>query len=167
MSRSFPMKKFLVSLAMIAAFAGTAAADEARAAFFGLVFIDTSLSASQEEEERRLAMVEARLLEALSENGYDFVDIAPVAERVDRYANIAQCNGCDTTLAAELGADVAVTGEVHKVSNLILSISIYLRDAETKQLVNGGSTDIRGNTDETWMRGVNWLLKNRLLKETP
>jgi hypothetical protein len=25
------------------------------------------------------------------------------------------------------------------------------------------STDIRGNTDETWLRGIRWLAKNRLL----
>ena len=144
---------------------GGAAAEPTRAAFLGLLFIDTSLNPSQEEENRRLKMIEERLSQALVDSGeYSFVDTSGIAEKAALYANLAQCNGCDATLAKEAGAEIAITGEVHKVSNLIISMTIYFRDAETKQVIGGGSTDIRGNTDESWMRGINWLLKNRLLK---
>jgi hypothetical protein len=32
-------------------------------------------------------------------------------------------------------------------------------------VVDAASADIRGNTDESWRRGLDWLLKNRILDE--
>ncbi len=137
-----------------------------RVAFFGILLIDTSLGGSVLEEHRRVTAMEARLVEAMMESGrYVFVDTASVAGKAGLYANLADCNGCDSSLAAELGADLALTGVVQKTSNLILSISIFIRDAGTRRLVGGGSADIRGNTDETWRRGIDYILRNRILRE--
>jgi hypothetical protein len=66
-------------------------------------------------------------------------------------------------LAQQLGADLAITGVVRKVSSLILHISVYLRDVPTGRLVASMSVDLRGNTDESWSRGMSYLLRNRLL----
>ena len=71
--------------------------------------------------------------------------------------------GCDVDYARQLGADLAITGVVQKVSALILNMNIYLRDTHTGQLITGMSADFRGNTDESWSRTMNYLLKNRLL----
>ena len=68
-------------------------------------------------------------------------------------------------LAKSLGAEQAITGLVQKVSNLILNINIYVRDARTGDMVAAASADIRGNTDQSWSRGVGWLVRNRLLKD--
>jgi Protein of unknown function (DUF2380) len=38
-----------------------------------------------------------------------------------------------------------------------------MREAESGKLMRVMSVDIRGNTDETWLRGLRWLLSNRLL----
>ena len=65
--------------------------------------------------------------------------------------------------AQELGADVAITGLVQKVSALILNMNIYVRDARSGQLITGMSADFRGNTDESWSRTMSYLLRNRLL----
>lgn len=131
-----------------------------------MTFIDTSLGGDHAAEEQRLAAVEVRLVEGLTESGrYVFVDTSPVTEKANLYQNLAQCNGCDTQFAADLGADLALTGEMQKTSNLILHMTVYLREAGTGVLVNGGSVDIRGNTDQSWMRGINYLLRNRILRE--
>ena len=45
-----------------------------------------------------------------------------------------------------------------KVSNLILDLNIRITDADSGQVVRGGSVDIRGNTDESWDRGLKYLL---------
>ncbi|MEM6421363.1 MAG: DUF3280 domain-containing protein [Pseudomonadota bacterium] len=135
-------------------------------AFLGLTFINTSLEPVSEAEEARLALTADRLGEGLEASGrYRLVDTAPVAAAADRYDNLAHCNGCDTGFARDLGAEIAVTGEVQKTSNLILHISVYMRDAETGALVNGGSVDIRSNTDKSWLRGIDYILKNRILRE--
>jgi hypothetical protein len=51
---------------------------------------------------------------------------------------------------------------VQKVSNLILNITLVVRDVGTGQVINAGSVDLRGNTDESWSRGLSYLLRNRL-----
>jgi hypothetical protein len=65
--------------------------------------------------------------------------------------------------ARQLGADLAITGLVQKVSALILNMNIYLRDAHTGQLITSMSADFRSNTDESWTRTMSYLLRNRLL----
>jgi hypothetical protein len=63
----------------------------------------------------------------------------------------------------QLGADLEITGVVQKVSNLILNINIYLRDVHSGQLITAMSADMRGNTDESWLRALAYLVRNRLL----
>ncbi|MGI9387195.1 MAG: DUF2380 domain-containing protein, partial [Methyloligellaceae bacterium] len=52
---------------------------------------------------------------------------------------------------------------VQKVSNLILNINIIIRDTASSKITRVMSADIRGNTDESWIHGVKWLVRNRLL----
>lgn len=133
-------------------------------AFFGVTFLNTSPEETTPDEMKRLASLEERVRSALAESGrFTLVDTGAVADKAARYQNLAQCSGCDARLASELDADLALTGMVQKTSNLILSISVYLRDADTGELVGGGSADIRGNTDESWARGIDYILRNRLL----
>jgi len=166
--------RFTIMLALALAATPFAAgqAEPIRTAVFDLQLVDTSLegemNGASEVESRRLAMLSERLRAALAASGrYELVDIAPVQEAA-RQQNLQSCGGCDRRMAAELGADLAVTGFVQKVSNLILNINLYVRDVESGRLVEGYSADIRSNTDESWTRGLDWLLKNRLLaKEAP
>ena len=151
--------------ALMLALAAPAAAEPQSVAFFGITFINTSMEPITEAERARLAAAEAEIVDTMTDSGrFTFVDTAPIAEKADLYANLAQCNGCDTTFAQELGADLAMSGEFQKTSNLILSFTLYLRDAETGNLTGGGSADIRGNTDDSWHRGVSYILRNRILK---
>lgn len=136
------------------------------AAFFGVTFLNDSLTETSEEEIARVQALAARLRDGMEDSGrYVFVDIAPVADEMARHANMADCSGCDARLARKLGADLAVTGVVQKTSNLILSVAVFIRDAETGQLVGGGSAGMRGNSDETWERAIGYVLRNRILKE--
>jgi len=52
---------------------------------------------------------------------------------------------------------------VQKVSNLILNINVYIEDAQSGRMEFIRSVDIRGNTDESWRRGLDYLLRNYLL----
>ena len=110
------------------------------------------------EKEARLAMASQRLREALIEEKlYDVVDSAPVAELIRTEAarqSLLRCNGCELDIAREAGADYILLAWVQKVSNLILNINIRIRDAETGTVVLTKSVDLRGNTDESWQRGI-------------
>ena len=105
--------------------------------------------------------------EKLTASGdYEIVEIPQaVAERLANGPEIRNCNGCDLEAARESGADLSAWGTVQKVSTLILNINLYMIDAETGEGYFVRSVDIRGNTDESWRRGINYMLKNYLLKK--
>ena len=63
----------------------------------------------------------------------------------------------------ELGAELIAWITVQKVSNLILNMNVYMADVATEKMTFVRSADIRGNTDESWTRSLNYLLKNYLL----
>ncbi len=75
----------------------------------------------------------------------------------------AAATGCERGFAKQAGADWAAWGTVQKVSELILNINLYMEDASTGKLEFVKSVDIRGNTDESWRRGLDYLIKNYLL----
>ena len=68
-------------------------------------------------------------------------------------------------VSAELGATYSVVSEVQKVSTLIQSMNVVVRDAATGAVVRGAAVDLRGNTDEAWSRAMRYLLKNRIFTD--
>jgi hypothetical protein len=161
--------KSLLGIGALLALASPASAE--KAAVFEFEFIDSSLDGeiygTTQAEKDRLARMSPMARELLAEFAkYEIVDISAVAEQA-RNSNLQSCGFCDAAMAKKLGADLAVTGTVQKVSNLILNINLFVRDANTNELLKVGSVDIRGNTDESWFRGLRYLVKNRMYKSAP
>lgn len=148
--------------------AGPAAAAE-KVAVFDAELYDTSGEGVREEQQKRLAMLGERLRAALRESDrFEVVDTASVRARLAQGPLLRTCSTCAPDAAAELGADLALMTTVHKVSNLILSITVALREASPSSGTRAvHSAEIRGNTDESWERGLRWLLRNRLLAPPP
>jgi len=144
-----------------------ASAMEPKVAVFNFELVDTSLEGAtngpRADEQARLGWLSNELRDRLAKSGrLDVVDIAPVAARASA-SNLQACGGCDAPLARELGAKFAVTGWVQKVSNLILNMNVIVRDADTGQVIAGKSVDMRGNTEESWSRALDWLVRDYLL----
>jgi Protein of unknown function (DUF2380) len=156
---------FIVSAMVSVPAIGTA--QERSAAIFDFELTDTSrdnqLAPHSAELQARLAEVSERLRKRLAESGsFVIVDIAPVAKEAQA-SNLQSCGGCDISLASKLGADLAITGMVHKMSDLILRMMILVRDARTGAVLAVAQASMRGDTDETWTRTLDWLVRNRLL----
>lgn len=149
----------------LALLAATGAQAQEKVAFFGMSMLDSSLQTmslgADPQETARLMRMEDMVAARFVSEGYVLVDTSPARVQIDRVVNLAKCYGCDTRIATSLGADYSLVGEVQKVSNLILTINLQLRDADTGEMVKGGVVDIRGNTDQTWERGMRYILKNR------
>ena len=141
------------------------AADRPRVAFFGFSIINTSLEPTKPEEEARLHMLDNLLRERLMASGrFTIAEISPeLQQEIARSADIRDCNGCERDYAKRAGGDWAAWGTVQKVSNLILNINLYMEDAQTGKLEFVKSVDIRGNTDESWRHGLDYMLRNYLL----
>ena len=137
------------------------------ALFFGLHLIDTStegaINGVRADETARLAMIETQIADDLTDRGFALT--RPQPDQVAAIKDPSDCNGCDTRLAADLGLDYAISGQVQKVSNLILSMNLYIRDAESGENVRAGAVDIRGNNDDSFRRGYSYLLRNIIFRE--
>ena len=150
-------------LLLLCAATPPAAAAE-KIALFDFSIVNTSPAASTPDELARLRSLDRQLHDDLSHR-YALVDMTPVQGEVARISSIRGCNGCELDMAHQVGAGLAAYGWVQKVSNLILNINLVIEDAATGHVVRADSVDIRGNTDESWRRGLKYLLEERLFRD--
>ncbi|MCX2723989.1 DUF3280 domain-containing protein [Roseibium salinum] len=138
-------------------------------AYLGFSFVDLSTEGAyngvRADETGRLRMLEETLRERFAQEGYTVLSNDPIAAKLATVSNPARCYDCEIRLADRLGARYVVVGEVRKVSNLVLSISLVMRDVETGDRVRALAVDIRGNTDQSWLRGMDYILKNHFFKQ--
>ncbi|WFU50109.1 DUF3280 domain-containing protein [Sinorhizobium terangae] len=140
----------------------------AKVAFLGVTFIDLSTEGAyngvRADEAARLELLEGAARDRFAAEGFVILSSDPVAADLANTVNPANCNGCDVRMAARLGADYVLVGEVRKISNLILSISLVLRDVRSGEMLRGLAVDIRSNTNDSWLRGLRYILKNHFFK---
>jgi hypothetical protein len=141
--------------------------DAQSVAVFNFELIDTSLEGAirgaRADEQERLARLSDQLRQLLRDScQFSLVDLTPIASEAQA-SNLQACGGCDMRLAQRVGAELAITGTVQKVSNLILNMNIHVRDASSGAIITAMSADMRGNTEESWSRTLYWLVRNRLL----
>ncbi len=162
------MMRIVTMLAFLAV--GFAAmAEPLRTAVFDIELVDTSQEAERgprDDQTRRLKLVSDELRTLLQASPQiQIVDLTPKLDEINQKTPLSSCNGCAEDIATKLGAELLVSGIVQKTSDLILSFAISVTDVRSGKLVRGGQADIRGNTDESWLRGIRWIVKNRLLVE--
>jgi hypothetical protein len=120
------------------------------------------------EKDARLDMVSQRLRDAIDkERLYDVIDntaVAPLIAAESARQSLLECNGCELEIARKAGAERVLLAWVQKVSNLILNLNIEIRDASTGRAVLAKSVDLRGNTDQSWQRGVDFLVRDMVEK---
>ena len=118
------------------------------------------------EEKRRLGIITEELTKLIKESGrYEVVDPAPIAALIEEKSPMWKCNGCEDDLAKKVGADVAFIGTVRKASDVLFTVSVYIRDIAKEKVVKQASGEIYGNTDAMWLRAVRYLVDKRLFKE--
>ena len=134
---------------------------------FGFDMVNTSPAATTPEEKARLKKLGTQLADLMQKSGhYDVLDTTKAAATLHASTNfIKDCNGCELPDAAHAGASEAMYGWVQKVSDLILNVNLVVEDVKTGKQVAGGSVDIRGNTDESWYRGLRFLLEEHVLPQ--
>ncbi|WEX74067.1 DUF3280 domain-containing protein [Sinorhizobium numidicum] len=140
----------------------------AKVAFLGMTFIDMSTEGAyngvRADETARIKLLEAATRDRFVEERFVILSNDPVAAELASTANPADCYGCDVRMAARLDADYVLVGEVHKVSNLVLSMNLVLRDVRSGETLRGLAVDIRSNTDDSWLRGIRYILTNHFFK---
>jgi hypothetical protein len=162
----------MLAALMVGATGVTAAADPIKVLVFPFELVDTSqegeMGGVRADQQARLELLTTELARMLAASGrYEVVPLDPVRADYDRLGPMRGCNGCDIDLAKTAGAEEGMVGIVQKVSNLILDVALYVRDVKTGRVVQVAKTSIRGNTDESWLRGLRFLVDKRILAEKP
>lgn len=71
----------------------------------------------------------------------------------------SNCTACFMDWAKKQGAGFVLVTSVQKESRLILAVNMTLVDlAHPEKAGNGGSVELRGDTDETWLAGARLML---------
>jgi hypothetical protein len=100
----------------------------------------------------------------LLESGrYEVIDAAGADLGAARERGLRHCNGCEAALAKALGADQAMLGVVTRISMTEYVVDVRVSDAQDGELVSSFTTDLRMGTADSWVRGVRWLMRNRML----
>lgn len=147
-------------------FAGAAETGLPTLAVLGFDLVDDHPDAARAALLRpRLAAIKTQLEKGLHERGlYRMVDPAAAQDLIDiqRASNefLYRCNDCLADVGKRLDTRLLAVGWVQRVSELILNINVVVLDSQTGVEVLSKSVDLRGNTDETWTRGVNFMLRD-------
>jgi Protein of unknown function (DUF2380) len=120
----------------------------------------------KKEETDRLELVRDKVISMIKERGaYDVVDISQMKPDIRRAAPFDRCDGCEVEFGKRAGADVTILGVVHKASEMMINIALYVRDVPTGELKQSMLASILQNDDAGWLRAIRHLVNNRLAPE--
>lgn len=140
-----------------------ASAQPPKAAVFDFQLANLGAQGPTDADIARLGPLSDLLRQQLSDSGrYEIIAIEPVKDEVKKSSDLRKCGGCADDFARKLGADIAITGEIQKVSNLILNINVYVKDLKNGGAEKAYSVDIRGDNDLSFDHGVKYLVKNNM-----
>lgn len=74
--------------------------------------------------------------------------------------NVLNCNGCEISLAEEYDAGLVMVPYVFRMSHLISTLHIEVKDVETGILLKKKAFDFRGNTDQAWERAIRYAVRD-------
>lgn len=113
---------------------------------------------------QRLKMASTKLREELESNRlYEVVDDAASLALMDRLGaqqNLHQCNGCELDLAKQLHAEQILLPWVFRMSNLVLTLHVEIKDAATGRIAMKKALDFRGDNDNGWLHAIAYLIND-------
>ncbi|WP_217983293.1 DUF2380 domain-containing protein [Actibacterium ureilyticum] len=153
MRRSIPM----IAAALTGLLAGPAPARDL--AVLPVRMLDTSGEVADQRaaHQARMTQMAADLTRDLA-GRYDAIfEIAPGDLQRDCPGTDADCL---LQLAERAGADLVLLPSVIKTSSLIMRIYVQIVDVQTGQIVQQRDLNFRGDTDESWIRAEQFLVRN-------
>lgn len=166
----------IMAAAMLAVLTGLPASHAANTAtpvdvaFLGVDFSNDNegYEPTSDAERARVRNIETIFTGKLQQSGqFNFTPVPDdVRAKILKGQSLGACGGCEIDYGKQLKAERIAWIRVQKVSNLILNINVYMADVATSKMTFVRSVDIRGNTDDSWSIGMNWLIKNYMVPKT-
>lgn len=127
---------------------------------------DLSMPGQAAAWEQRLELIAHQVADGLQSSGaFDVVDPATVEDELARHRrrrSVYACEPCATSVAAAAAADEVLSIRVFRMSQLVLSAQLILRDGASGDVLYSRAADFRGDTDESWLRAISYLVDNMI-----
>ncbi len=92
---------------------------------------------------------------------YDVVPAARVAQAVAAAkpgTYLRACNGCERDIARSVGADRVMIGWIFKMSTLVMSLHVMIKDVASGNVVYVKTFDFRGDNEKAWLRAADYMV---------
>jgi hypothetical protein len=93
---------------------------------------------------------------------FDLVEPERVAKAVAT-ANpgtyLRRCNGCERDIAHSVGADQVLIGWLFKMSTLVMSLHVVVKDVATGNVIYAQTFDFRGDNETAWQRAADYMVE--------
>jgi len=100
----------------------------------------------------------------LAESGrYSLVDVSRVEAKPVIDKALRDCDGCEASIALQIGADQSLIGVVRRVSMTDYYVVIQISDARTGKVLTQQAANFAGG-DDGWASGVASLIKHGVLQ---
>lgn len=101
----------------------------------------------------------------LAESGkYSLVDTNGAGSEPAKSHTLHNCDGCEASIALQLGAQQSMLGVVNKVNQIAYAVEIQIRDAASGQVVLARRGVFLGGPNE-WRSGVSSLINREILAQ--
>jgi hypothetical protein len=85
------------------------------------------------------------------------VDAAVAAVNSGTY--LRNCNGCELEIGKRAGADRVMVAWIFKMSSLVLSLHVVVKDVATGEDIYARVFDFRGDNEKAWKRAADYMVK--------
>jgi Protein of unknown function (DUF2380) len=83
---------------------------------------------------------------------------------------LRRCNGCERDIAASVGADHVAIGWLFKMSTLVMSLHVVVKEVATGNIIYAHTFDFRGDNEKAWQRAADYMveaLRKRFKPDVP
>jgi hypothetical protein len=74
--------------------------------------------------------------------------------------NVARPTPCEYDLAKKVEGDKVMTGWIYKMSILVLTMHIEVKDVKSEKTIISKAYDFRGDNEKAWLRAAKYMVRD-------
>jgi len=125
---------------------------------------NTPVPGGDDRNEKMLDTITRFIARNIKEAGlFDVVSQAEVNEAVSAArlgTYIHTCNHCEYDLAKKVAGDKVMTGWIYKMSVLVLTLHIEVKDVAGEKTLISKAYDFRGDNEKAWLRAAKYMVRD-------
>ncbi|MES9991299.1 MAG: DUF3280 domain-containing protein [Candidatus Thiodiazotropha sp.] len=159
------LMSILLTIMLAALPASAVAIENERLVVLPFEIVDnTPAPGGEQRNQKMLDMLTNFIGESINDKGiFDVVSQSQVNEAVDAAqlgTYIRNCNRCEYDLAKSMAGDKVMTGWIYKMSILVLTMHIEVKDVESGKTLIRKAYDFRGDNEQAWLRAAGYMVRD-------